>query len=73
MKKKQKTKPETKQNKKTHTQNRETSLKTASWLIGFQSLDIGHLKQQRRRRLRKRHLKSECALLQAFSSLFHLV
>ena len=73
MKKKTKQNQKKKQNKKAHTQNRETSLKTASWLIGFQSLDIGHLKQQRRRRLRKRHLKSECALLQAFSSLFHPV
>ena len=31
------------------------------------------LKQQRRRRLRKRHLKSEFALLQTLSRLFHLV
>ena len=31
------------------------------------------LKQQRRRRLRKRHLKSEVALLQTLSRLFHLV
>ena len=30
-------------------------------------------KQQRRRRLRKRHLKSEVALLQTLSRLFHLV
>ena len=58
MKKKNKTKPKTKQNKKTHTQNRETSLKTACWLIGFQSLDIGHLKQQRRRRATKTSLKN---------------
>ena len=72
--KKKKTKQNQKQNKtKKHTQNRETSLKTASWLIGFQSLDIGHLKQQRRRRLRKRHLKSEVALLQTLSRLFYLV
>ena len=31
------------------------------------------LKQQRRRRLRKRHLTSEVALLQTLSRLFHLV
>ena len=31
------------------------------------------LKQQRRRRLRKRHLKNEFALLQNLSRLFHLV
>ena len=31
------------------------------------------LKQQRRRRLRKRHLKSEFALLQTLSRSFHLV
>ena len=31
------------------------------------------LKQQRRRRLRKRHLKSEFALLQTLSRLFHLI
>ena len=31
------------------------------------------LKQQRRRRLRKRHLKSEFVLLQTLSRLFHLV
>ena len=31
------------------------------------------LKQQRRRRLRKRHLKSEFALLQTLSRLLHLV
>ena len=34
---------------------------------------VRSLKQQRRRRLRKRHLKSEFALLQALSRLFHLV
>ena len=33
----------------------------------------GELKQQRRRRLRKRHLKSEFALPQTLSRLFHLV
>ena len=31
------------------------------------------VKQRRRRRLRKRHLKSEFALLQTSSRLFHLV
>jgi len=31
------------------------------------------LKQPRRRRLRRRHLKSEVALLQTLSCLFHLV
>ena len=31
------------------------------------------LKQRRRRRLRKRHLKSEFALLQTLSRLFHLI
>ena len=31
------------------------------------------LKQQRRRRLRKRHLKSDIALLQTLSRLFYLV
>ena len=36
-------------------------------------LQIRELKQQRRRRLRKRHLKSEFALLQTLSRLFHLV
>ena len=36
-------------------------------------LFIRELKQQRRRRLRKRHLKSEFALLQTLSRLFHLV
>ena len=34
---------------------------------------IRELKQQRRRRLRKRHLKSEFALLQTLSRLLHLV
>ena len=52
--------------------HRETSLKTSSWLIGFQSLNIDHLKQQRQRRLRKRYLKSEFALIQTLSRLFHL-
>ena len=33
----------------------------------------GELKQQRRRRLRKRHVKSEVALLQTLSRLFHVV
>ena len=33
----------------------------------------GELKQQRRRRLQKRHLKSEFAPLQTLSRLFHLV
>ena len=37
------------------------------------SLFIRELKQQRRRRLRKRHLKSEFALPQTLSRLFHLV
>ena len=34
---------------------------------------VRSLKQQRRRRLQKRHLKSEFALLQTLSRLFHLV
>ena len=34
---------------------------------------VRELKQQRRRRLRKRHLKSEVVLLQTLSRLFHLV
>ena len=34
---------------------------------------IRELKQHRRRRLQKRHLKSEFALLQTLSRLFHLV
>ena len=34
---------------------------------------IGELKQQRRRQLRKRHLKSELALPQTLSRLFRLV
>ena len=34
---------------------------------------IGSLKQQRRRRLRKRHLKSQFAQLQPLSRLLHLV
>ena len=34
---------------------------------------IRELKQQRRRRLRKRHLKSEFALPETLSRLFHLV
>ena len=34
---------------------------------------VRELWQQRRRRLRKRHLKSEVALLQTLSRLFHLV
>ena len=37
------------------------------------SRNIRELKQQRRRRLQKRHLKSEFALLQTLSRLFHLV
>ena len=36
-------------------------------------LFIRELTQQRRRRLRKRHLKSEFAVLQSLSRLFHLV
>ena len=36
-------------------------------------VNIRELKQQRRRRLRKRDLKSEFALLQTLSRLFHLV
>ena len=36
-------------------------------------LIIKELKQQRRQRLRKRHLKSEFAPLQTLSRLFHLV
>ena len=35
--------------------------------------EIGRFKQQRTPRLRKRHLKSEFALLQTLSRLFHLV
>ena len=35
--------------------------------------DIRELKQQRQRRLRERHLKSEFALLQTLSRLLHLV
>ena len=35
--------------------------------------DNRELKQQRRRRLRKRHLKSEFALPQTLSRLFYLV
>ena len=35
--------------------------------------DIRELKQQRQRRLQKRHLKSEFAPLQTLSRLFHLV
>ena len=37
------------------------------------SLFIRELKQQRRRRLRKRHLKGTVALPQTLSCLFHLV
>ena len=40
---------------------------------GLYFVNIMELKQQRRRRLRKRHLKSEFALLQTLSRLFHLV
>ena len=37
------------------------------------SSNIRELQQQRRRQQRKRHLKSEVALLQTLSRLFHLV
>ena len=48
------------------------------YLIGFELLvfysqNIRELKQQRRRRLRKRHLKSEFASPQTLSRLFHLL
>ena len=44
------------------------------WLKSWRfSRIIRELKQQRRRWLRKRHLKSEFALPQTFSRLFHLV
>ena len=50
------------------------------WRIGqvsfksyLPSKKIRELKQRRRRRLRKRHLKSEFALLQTLSRSFHLV
>ncbi|CAH3020079.1 unnamed protein product, partial [Porites evermanni] len=39
---------------------------------GILDVHNGELKQQRRRRLRKRHLKSEVALLHSLSPLFHL-
>ena len=42
-------------------------------LLGTPRSAIRKLKQQRRRWLRKRHLKSEFALLQTLSCLFHLV
>ena len=35
-------------------------------------LVVREFKQQQRRRLRKRHLKSDVALLQTLSRLFHL-
>ena len=40
---------------------------------GTRLFNIRELKQQRRRRLRKRQLKSEVALPQTFSRLFHQV
>ena len=42
------------------------------WLLKLRSINR-ELKQQRRRRLQKRHLKSEFAPLQTLSHLFHLV
>ena len=42
-------------------------------LINVEADDNRELKQQRRRRLRKRHLKSEFALPQTLSPLFHLL
>ena len=45
------------------------------WTPQFKAFrfNIRELKQQRRRRLQKRHLKSEFAPLQTLSRLFHLV
>ena len=41
--------------------------------LSLVNVNIRELKQQRRRRLQKRHLKSEFAPLQTLSRLFHLV
>jgi len=57
-------------------QKKKTSMKIAVEIIVIPSLQkkyIRELKQQRRRRLQKRHLKSEFAPLQTLSRLFHLV
>ena len=44
-----------------------------NWPTSLTSSNIRELQQQRRRQQRKRHLKSEVALLQTLSRLFHLV
>ena len=46
-----------------------TSFAPASWNRNFPSIIIRELKQERRRRLRKRHFKSEFALPQTFFAL----